>query len=70
MTGLLGIIHLVRTQKLLKNNPSYLLLHTRTCAYQGVRNFSFWENFAYVLNEWTLFSKDLSIREIKYPWYN
>ena len=24
---------------------------TRTCAYQGVRNVSFSENFAYVLNE-------------------
>ena len=23
------------------------------CAYQGVRNVSFSENFAYVLNEWT-----------------
>ena len=25
---------------------------TRTCAYQGVRNVSFSENFAFVLNEW------------------
>ena len=24
------------------------------CAYQGVRNVSFSENFAYVLNEWSL----------------
>ena len=27
-----------------------------TCAYQGVRNVSFSENFAYVLNEWPLCS--------------
>ena len=31
------------------------LLRTRTCAYQGVINVSFFsENFAYVLNEWFL----------------
>ena len=38
----IGIIYLVRTQNLV-----------RTCAYQGVRNISFSENFAYVLNEWS-----------------
>ena len=38
-----GIIHLVRTQ----NFP-------RTCAYQGVINVSFSENFADALNEWSL----------------
>ena len=27
---------------------------TSTCAYQGVRNVSFSENFAYVLNKWSL----------------
>ena len=27
---------------------------TRTCAYQGVQNFSFSENFTYILNEWAL----------------
>ena len=27
----------------------------RTCAYQGVRNVSFSENFAYVLNGWPLY---------------
>ena len=26
-------------------------IHTRTCAYQGIRNVSLSENFAYVLNE-------------------
>ena len=30
---------------------SYPLIPTRTCGYQGVRNVSFSENFAYVLNE-------------------
>ena len=28
--------------------------HERTCAYQGVRIVSFSENFAYVLNGWSL----------------
>ena len=37
-----------------KINISYPLIRTRTCAYQGVRNVSFSENFAYVLNEWSL----------------
>ena len=30
---------------------SYPLIHTRTCAYQEVKNVSFSENFACVLNE-------------------
>ena len=29
------------------------LLLTRLCAYQGVRNVSFSENFAHIMNEWT-----------------
>ena len=37
-----------------KTNFSYLLIRTRICAYQGVRNVRFSENFAYVLNEWSL----------------
>ena len=39
-----GIIHLVRT----KNFPKKL---TFKCAYQGVRNVSFSENFTYVVNK-------------------
>ena len=35
-----------------KINISYLLLYTRTWAYQEVRNVRFLENFADVLNEW------------------
>ena len=35
-----------------KTNISNILIRTRTCAYQGVTNVSFSENFAYVLNEW------------------
>ena len=31
-------------------NISYLLMRAQTCAYQGVRNTRFSENFAYVLN--------------------
>ena len=34
-----------------KTNISYPLIRTRTCAYQGVRNASFSDNFLYVLNE-------------------
>ena len=30
------------------------LTRLRTCAYQGVRNVSFSENFAYVLSGWSL----------------
>ena len=33
-----------------KTNTFYPLIPTRTCAYHGVRNVSFSENFAYVLN--------------------
>ena len=33
-----------------KTNISNPLIHTRTCAYQWVRNVRFSENFAYVLN--------------------
>ena len=37
-----------------KTNISNPLIHTRTCAYQRVRNVSFSENFAYILNGWPL----------------
>ena len=50
----LWIMYLVRTQNFPKTNISDPLIHTRMCAYQGVRNVSFSENFAYVLNEWPL----------------
>ena len=36
-------------------NIFYPLIRTRTCAYQGVKNISFSEKFAYVINEWSLF---------------
>ena len=49
----IGIIHLVRSQNFPKNWISYHLIRTRTCAYQAVRNDSFLENFADVLNGWT-----------------
>ena len=35
-----------------KTNISYLLMCTRTYAYQKVRSVSFSENFADVINEW------------------
>ena len=34
-----------------KTKISYPLIRTRTCAYQGGRNASFSEDFAYILNE-------------------
>ena len=40
-----GFIYLVRSQKF-PNNISFPLICTRTCAYQGVRNGTFLENFA------------------------
>ena len=45
----IGIIHLVCTQNFPKNYY-FLLPHTHT---QGVRNISFLENLAHVLNEWS-----------------
>ena len=33
-----------------ETNNSYHLIRTRSCAYQGVRNVSFSENFAHKLN--------------------
>ena len=36
-----------------KNKISFPLAFIRKCAYQGVRNFSFPENFAYTQNEWS-----------------
>ena len=40
-----------------KTNVSDPLIRTRACAYQGVTNVSFSENFAYVLNGWFLMPK-------------
>ena len=50
-----GIIHLVRSQNFSKNNISYPLIRTRT------QTFS--ENFAKVLNEWSVFGVLLFIPE-------
>ena len=37
-----------------KFSETYLLIRTRTCAYQGVRNISISENFTKAWNEWCL----------------
>ena len=50
-----------------KTNISYPLILKRTCAYQGVRNVSFSENFASVLNEWSLNRDIIMERRIQYP---
>ena len=42
-------IHLVRTQNFPETNTSHHLIRTRTCTFQGVRNVSFLETFAYAL---------------------
>ena len=47
-------IHLVHTNIFRKTNISYPLIGTCTYAYQGVRNISFSETFAYVINKWSL----------------
>ena len=39
-----------------KTNISKSLIRTRTCAYQGARNVSISENFAYLLHGWPLIS--------------
>ena len=52
-----GVIHLVVRKTFWKFNISYPLIYTRTCAYQGVRNISFSENFACVINERSLCKK-------------
>ena len=51
MISNMKINHLVCTKFFQKTNISYLLIRTRTCAYQGVKNVSFLEKFSYVLNE-------------------
>ena len=48
---LLVIIHLVHRPNFPKNYHFLPLIHTRMCAYQGVSNVSFLENFAHVVNE-------------------
>ena len=47
----LGTFHLVPTQIFRETNISYRLIRTGTSAYQGIRNVSFLENFAYVINQ-------------------
>ena len=47
-------VNIVRAQILWKTNISDLLIRTSAGAYQGVRNVSFSENFAYVLNGWSV----------------
>ena len=37
-----------------KTNISNPMIRTHKCAYQRVKNISFSENFAYVLNRWPL----------------
>ena len=42
-----------------KTNIINTLIHTRTCAYQWVRNVSLSENFANVTNEWSLLNDQM-----------
>ena len=54
-TGSLILSSIKYVRKIIrKTNISKALIRTRTRAYQGVRNVSFSENFAYVLNGWPL----------------
>ena len=59
------IIHWASSQNFLKNSYSYPLIRTRTCTYQSVRNISFSENFANVLDEWPLTGIIEELRNVK-----
>ena len=52
-----------------KTNISYPLICTCTCAYQGVKNNSFSENFAYVLNESSQIRKKHALKNISESQY-
>ena len=54
-----------------KTNISNPLIRTHTCAYQGVTNVSFSENFACVLNKWCLMTtkRFLFFRAWKPPFF-
>ena len=45
------VIYLVSTKVFQKASISFPLKRTRTCAYEGVRNDSSYENFTNLLNE-------------------
>ena len=53
----MGVIHFVHMQNFPKANISYFLMRTHTCVYQGVRNVSFLETFAYKPSEWPQYIK-------------
>ena len=50
---LLGIIHLAHTQSVLKTYDFLTLIRMSKCAYQRIRNITFSETFAYILNEYS-----------------
>ena len=60
----LEMIELICTQNFSKNQYFLPLIRTRTRAYQRVRNVSFSENFAYVLNECPLFQVSVELVKI------
>ena len=60
-----GVIHLVSKQIFRKTDIAYPLIRTHTCASQRVRNVSFSENFAHVLNWWSPVYNDIFAQ---YPW--
>ena len=61
-----GIVDLVHAQYFWKKPIILCPLRMRTCAYQGVRNISFSEYFALVLNGWSL--EQLS-ESYQFYWY-
>ena len=60
----LGSIYLLRSKNFVKINISYSLRRRRSCVYQGVRNVSFSENFANVLNGWSLMLMILTLTKM------
>ena len=47
------MVHSLSTYAKFSEKLTYPLIRTCTCAFQEVRNISFSENFAYVINEWS-----------------
>ena len=55
LLGMGSLIYYVRNI-FRKTNISDPLIRTRTCVYQGVKNVSFWEKLAYLINEWPIYT--------------
>ena len=57
---LMVLLNLIRRHPLSTYKNIFRKTYIRTCAYQGIRNVGFSENFANVLNRWSLISSKQS----------